>query len=62
MRFLVNIIVVTAILIRNGALAFDEIVGYQPQTDVTDQLMLDLDQYNIEEQLIQRKKNLVWKG
>jgi hypothetical protein len=31
------------------------IFGYLPTSDVSDELMLDLDQYNIEEQLMQRK-------
>jgi hypothetical protein len=36
-------------------LFIDRIVGYMPTSDVTDHLMIDLDQYNIEEQLMQRK-------
>lgn len=36
-------------------LFIDRIVGYLPTSDVTNQLMIDLDQYNIEEQLMQRK-------
>jgi hypothetical protein len=43
---------------QQRALVIDRIAGYMPTTDVTDQLMLDLDQYNIEEQVIQLKINV----
>lgn len=55
MRLIINGAIIFAVLLQNSVFAYDEIVGYQPTTDVSDVLMLDLDQYNIEEQLIQRK-------
>jgi hypothetical protein len=55
MRAVIGSVITFAFLMQNGVLSNEEIVGYQLQTDVSDQLMLDLDQYNIEEQLIQRK-------